>query len=164
MRFLILFFGFLSFPVVADDFSREALIDADYKQGRLAFQQRCSACHTLGEGSHLVGPNLGGVFGDKPGQKEGFNYSDAMRSAEFEWTPESVGEFIAEPAALVPGTNMMIPEGVPAADRVAMVAFIMLETGAADWERPVIEDEALPEDASYAERYPSFWNHMMTNT
>lgn len=29
--------------------TREALAGADYVRGRLAFQQRCSACHTLAE-------------------------------------------------------------------------------------------------------------------
>lgn len=165
MKFLILFVGFLSVTAFADDFSREALVSSDYKQGRVTFQQRCSACHTLAEGgSNLVGPNLYGVFGDRPGQQESFSYSDAMKNVDFEWTAASVGDFVADPEGSIPGTRMMIPEGVPEADRVAMVSFMMLETGAADWPRPVIEEDILPEGLSIAEKHPSFWNHMMTNT
>jgi hypothetical protein len=60
---------------------------------------------------------------------------------------------------------MMIPEAVPAADRVPMIAFMMLETGAADWPRPKLA--AAPEEdmtKPLSERFPSFWNHLMTNT
>ncbi len=152
-------------PVWGGDFDRQSLIDADYKQGRTAFQQRCSACHTLAEGgSNLVGPNLYGVFGGEAGTKANFAYSDAMISADFDWTPANVGEFMANPLAKVPNTKMIIPEGVPEADRAAVVSFMMLETGGADWARPEIEEELLPEGASIAEKYPSFWNHMMNNT
>jgi len=151
--------------VVAADFDRESLVEADYQQGRTAFQTRCSACHTLAEGSaHLVGPTMYGLFGEKAGSKEGFAYSAALKDSGIVWSPEEVGEFIADPATKVPGTTMMIPEGVPEADRVAMVSFMMLETGAADWERPEIPEEILPEGATVAEKFPSFWNHMMSNT
>jgi cytochrome c2 len=155
------------FPVLgwSDGFDRESLVAADYKQGRLTFQQRCSACHTLAEdSSNLIGPNLFGVFGAEAGSKESFAYSAGMKDSGLIWTPEAVGEFVAGPAAMVPGTSMMLPEPVPAADRTAMVSFMMLETGGADWPRPEIEADALPEGASIAEKYPSFWNHMMSNT
>jgi len=42
---------------------------------------------------------------------------------------------------------------------------MMVETGAADWERPaakVVTAEELAKPPS--ERFPSFWNHLMTNT
>ncbi len=164
--FVSLLSGFLlSGSVWAADYSREAMIAADYKQGRAAFQSRCSACHTLADGgSDLIGPNLYGVFSAKAGAKESFEYSPAMAAAGFDWTPESMGEFIAGPTEKVPGTKMMIPEPVPEADRTAMVAFMMLETEGADWPRPEIEEEQLPVGATPAEKFPSFWNHMMSNT
>jgi cytochrome c2 len=47
--------------------SRDALKEADYMAGKLAFQGRCSACHTLADNSmDLTGPNLWGVFCRKP--------------------------------------------------------------------------------------------------
>jgi len=149
----------------ADDFSRDALIAADYKQGRTAFQQRCSACHTLAEGSSdIVGPALWGIFGKQAGTGEFRNYSGAFEKADFVWSAETMGEFVADPNAMVPGNQMGIPEGVPEADRTAVVAFIMLETGAADWPRPEFEEDVFPEGATIADKYPSFYNHMMNNT
>lgn len=154
---------------------REQLVAADYRQGMLAFQQRCSACHSLAEGgNHLAGPNLHGLFSRNAGSKPGFAYSDAMESAGFRWTPERLLALISDPGFL-PGTTMMLPEAVPEADRIALVSFVMLETGGADWPRPAPPQAAAPRrasgavgpgggDADLAARFPSFWNHLMQNT
>ncbi len=150
-----------------DRLSDEVLQSADYTRGRLAFQQRCSACHTLANrGSNLAGPNLWGVVNNPAGSKDGFAYSAALSRAEFDWTPDRIAAFIADPAASVVGTTMMIPEGVPEADRVPMISFIMVETGAAGWPRPEPElaESDVDPDAPISERYASFWNHMMKNT
>lgn len=146
---------------------REALVNADYRQGRTAFQQRCSACHTLAEGgSNLVGPNLWGFMSRKAGTARGFAYSDALDGAAFQWNVDKVWDFISGPQQLLPGTTMMIPEPVPEQDRTAMIAFMMLETGAADWPKPAVAmaNEPADREKPLAERFPSFWNHLMTNT
>ena len=36
----------------------------------------------------------------------------------------------------MPGTRMLLPEPVPEGERTALLSFILLETGAADWPRP----------------------------
>lgn len=147
---------------------RDALIAADYQQGRTAFQQRCSACHTLAEdSSNLLGPNLWQMMSRKVGGLEGFGYSPAMEQSDVGWSPGALLAFISDPEGFLPGNRMMIPEPVPEADRVAMIAFIMLETGAADWPRPasaMAQDTSADPQAPLAERFPSFWNHLMTNT
>ena len=55
---------FLCGPATAQEtINRDALAAADYAAGRLAFLQRCSACHTLADGAlDLQGPNLFGMF------------------------------------------------------------------------------------------------------
>jgi cytochrome c len=152
---------------------REQLVAASYRQGMLAFQQRCSACHSLAEGGNdLAGPNLHGLFARDAGSKRGFAFSEAMETAGFRWTPERLLALISDPAFL-PGTTMLLPEPVPEADRIALVSFVMLETGGADWPRPAppaaAPRRAPPDgpggrDADVAARYPSFWNHLMNNT
>lgn len=148
--------------------SRDELIAADYPQGRTAFQQRCSACHTLAEdSSNVLGPNLWQMMGRQAGGLEGYAYSPAMAEADVTWTPATLLAFISDPEGFIPGNRMMIPEPVPEADRVAMIAFMMLETGAADWPRPasaMAQDTSAAPDAPLSERFPSFWNHLMTNT
>lgn len=147
--------------------TRDELVGADYAQGRLAFQQRCSACHTLAEGgSHLVGPNLWGIIGREAGNVTGYAASPALKGAAIRWDVARLEQFLAGPEAMIPGTRMLIPEPVPAPDRVPMLSFILLETGAADWPKPEIAAAPQQADRSLplSERFPSFWNHLMTNT
>lgn len=147
--------------------TRDALVRADYVVGRRAFQMRCSACHTLAEGgSDLAGPNLWGVAGKPAASRGTFPYSEALRGAGITWTPDRLDRFLADPAADVPGNRMAIPEGVPNPDRLALISFMLLETGGADWPRPELPKVTVDPDRSkpLAERFPSFWNHLMTNT
>ncbi|MDX2224915.1 MAG: hypothetical protein SFV21_19325 [Rhodospirillaceae bacterium] len=150
-----------------DKFTRDALTAADYVKGRAAFQSRCSVCHTLAEGSaDLAGPALFGMFGRVAGTKRGFPFSDALSDAGFAWTPDRLAAWLADPAGYLPGNIMMIPEPVPQRDLANMISFMMVETGAADWPRPAVADARQDADRSKppAERFPSFWNHMMFNT
>lgn len=149
-----------------EQLTRDALASADYRAGRIAFLQRCSACHTLAEDAlALQGPNLFAMFGRPVGADTAFAYSDALTQADFEWTPDRLADWLADPEGFLPGNSMLIPEAVPDGDIANMISFMMVETGAADWERPELEtvtaeDRARPP----AERFPSFWNHLMTNT
>jgi len=145
--------------------TRDQLAAADYQKGRTAFLQRCSACHTLAEGgSNLVGPNLWGLVGRQAGASPDFAASEALKAAGFSWDVARVWEFLAGPEKLVPGNRMMIPEPVPEADRTALMSFMWLEIGAADWPRPALVQEKVDTSRPLAERYPSFYNHLMTNT
>jgi cytochrome c2 len=147
--------------------TREVLSKADYVVGRRAFQMRCSACHTLTRGgADLSGPNLWGVIGSPGGSRGSFKYSAAMSGAAFAWSADRLDQFLADPVKNIPGTSMAIPEGVPNPDRLALISFMMLETGGADWPRPELPKIVVDPDRSkpVAERFPSFWNHMMSNT
>ena len=147
--------------------TRDQLIAADYQQGRTAFLQRCSACHTLAEGaSNLLGPNLWGLIGRKAGASPDFSSSPALSAAGFKWDVARVWEFLAGPEQLIPGTSMLIPEPVPAADRAALLSFMLLEVGGADWPRPAnaTVQQKIDRTKPLAERFPSFFNHLMTNT
>ncbi|MCL4791955.1 MAG: c-type cytochrome [Gammaproteobacteria bacterium] len=147
--------------------TRDALSGADYVVGRRAFQMRCSACHTLTEGgSDLTGPNLWQVTGSKAGSRGSFKYSPAMTGSDISWSADRLDRFLADPLKDIPGTSMAIPEGVPNPDRLALISFMMLETGGADWPKPELPRVIVDPDRSkpVAERFPSFWNHMMSNT
>jgi cytochrome c2 len=150
-----------------DQLTMAALQDADYMQGKQAFQGRCSACHTLGDNSgDIAGPNLWGVFDRVAGSKQGFDYSATLAAADFEWTPDQLDAWLADPKGYLPGNIMGIPEPVPANDRLALIGFMLIETGAVDWQRPATAFAAAQEDKSLppSERFPSFWNHLMYNT
>jgi len=143
------------------------LKSADYLKGKQTFQGRCSACHTLAEGSsNIAGPNLWGVFDRVAGSREDFRYSGTLVEADFEWSPDQLDAWLSDPQGYLPGNIMGIPEPVPAADRLDLLSFIYIETGAADWPRPETAMSAAQQDRSLppSERFPSFWNHLMYNT
>jgi cytochrome c2 len=160
-------FGPTETAAAQEDFSHEALAEADYFAGKRSFTQRCGACHTLADGGkNLVGPNLYGIFARPAGGSPGFAYSDALTESGRVWTPGELAAFLSDPEGYLPGIKMMIPEAVPVADQPALVSFLMVETGAADWPRPepAADDAAMDPSLPVAERFPSFWNHMMFNT
>ena len=143
------------------------LKSADYLKGKQTFQGRCSACHTLAEGSsNIAGPNLWGVFERVAGSSDDFRYSATLVEADFEWSPDQLDAWLSDPKGYLPGNIMGIPEPVPAADRLDLLSFVYVETGAADWPRPETAMSAAQQDRSLppSERFPSFWNHLMYNT
>lgn len=145
--------------------SYDELRNADYQRGRVVFLQRCSACHTLNDGGlALAGPNLWRLFERRVGSADGFQFSDALKGARFRWTPDQLNRWVSDPAGFLPGNRMLIPEAVPEPDRIPLLSFMMVETGAADWPRPELPATVDNSDLPLAERFPSFYNHLMTNT
>jgi len=165
---LAMFIALLSMSVSAQEkLTMDQLKAADYMKGKQAFQGRCSACHTLADDSgDIAGPNLWGVFERQVGTKAGFTYSDTLLKAAFQWSPDRLDAWLADPKGYLPGNIMGIPEAVPVADRVNLISFMLIETGAVDWPRPETNFASAQQDKSLppAERFPSFWNHLMYNT
>jgi cytochrome c len=86
----------------------------------------CIACHTLhaGEGAR-AGPTLAGIFGRKIATLPGYDYSDALRKLDLEWSPATVAElFERGPMAYTPGTKMPEQRIGAAQDRAALVRFL----------------------------------------
>ena len=80
----------------------------DAAAGEQSFKSKCFACHSIGDGAkNKVGPVLNGLDGRKTGSAEGFNYSDANKSADITWGEASFKEYIKDPRAKVPGTKMI---------------------------------------------------------
>ncbi len=102
---------------------------ADLDNGRRAFA-RCRSCHTVTEGGpNMTGPNLYGVFGQRAGVHPGFNYSTAMKEADFIWDGERLDQWLQNPRTFLKGTKMSFA-GIPdATDRRDVIAFLKVETG-----------------------------------
>ncbi len=89
--------------------------------GAVLFQERCSVCHgDQGEGAQ--GPALRGVVGGQAGVTP-FGYSSALRHAGFTWTPGRLDQYLANPAASVPGTSMAL-QTPDATQRRAVIAYL----------------------------------------
>ena len=104
---------------------------ADAGRGENA-AKKCAACHTFGKGEpNRVGPNLWGVVGRQKASEAGFNYSAAMKAQKGNWTPEDLDNYLTNPKAMVPGTNMTfagIPRGKERAD---VITFLNSQVGQA---------------------------------
>jgi cytochrome c len=149
------------------ELSMEVLRSADYLKGKQSFQSRCSACHTLADDSgDIAGPNLWGVFDRIAGSKSPFTYSETLRAADFQWSPERLDAWLADPKGYLPGNIMGIPEAVPEEERTNIISFMLIETGAVEWARPeaAFADAQTDRSKHPSERFPSFWNHLMFNT
>jgi cytochrome c len=86
----------------------------------------CVACHTLSEkDGPRAGPTLAGLFGRKIASLPGYRFSEALKTMNIVWTPETVSQlFEVGPNAYTPGTKM--PEqriGSPE-DRKALTDFL----------------------------------------
>jgi len=102
---------------------------ADYDIGKRTFRL-CSSCHLLEEGAgHRIGPNLHGLFERKVGGVDDFAYSDALLEADFDWTPQKLEEWLADPRGFLPGNRMSFAGVRRERDRHAVIAYIMKNTG-----------------------------------
>ena len=107
----------------------EPYLQADFDQGRRTYRL-CQSCHTLQDGGiNLVGPNLYGMFGRQVGAAEGFAYSSALQEADFVWTPERLDEWLANPRTFLPGNRMSFAGVRKEEDRLAVIAYMMSQTG-----------------------------------
>ncbi len=101
---------------------------ADYDQGRRQFA-KCRSCHLIEEGAgNRVGPNLHGVFDRKIGTLESFRYSEAAETANFQWTPDKLDHWLANPKEFLPGNNMTFAGIANEQQRQNLIAYLMVET------------------------------------
>lgn len=79
-------------------------VAGDPAQGRVAFEKRCTGCHSLDR--NMEGPRLRGVYGRQAGTVTDFSYSDALKAAHFTWDGDLLEKWLAGPDSLVPGVDM----------------------------------------------------------
>ena len=111
-----------------------ASLPAPYNTANYAVGARtwklCQSCHLTAEGAgHLVGPNLHGIFGRQVATSEGFAYSPALQAETFIWTPEQLDHWLENPRTFVPGNRMSFSGVRREADRLGVIAYLMVETG-----------------------------------
>jgi nitrite reductase (NO-forming) len=95
----------------------------DAAAGRLVFR-KCQACHSTEAGKNMLGPSLAGVIGRKAGTEAGYNYSPAMKSADIVWSPQTLDQYLTDPAKVVPGNKMPFPGLKTDDDRADVIAYL----------------------------------------
>ena len=100
----------------------------DAARGERAFQ-RCYACHSVDphEATRLQGPSLYRIIDRPAASIAGFEYSDALRrkgAAGLVWDAATLERYLADPEAVVPGTNMRVPPLRNEAERADLLAYL----------------------------------------
>jgi cytochrome c len=101
----------------------ELLAQADVSAGQRVFKQ-CAACHKVEEGVNAVGPSLYGVVGRPVHAISDFQYSDALKALDGEWTAERLDAFVTDPKAYAPGTKMTFNGLSNPQDRANVIAYL----------------------------------------
>lgn len=103
---------FLSPSTLADD-------------GAAVFAAECSGCHTAGEATaKKLGPDLRGIFGQRIGSREDYDYSESLASKDGTWTEANLDRFLADPQEFVPGTKMRWDGIADPERRRALIAYL----------------------------------------
>lgn len=102
----------------------------DLQAGRDIYIGQCFSCHNMACTRGHYGPALGNVFGQPAGADPDFRYSDALRESGIVWDEAKLDEWLADPAAMVPGTTMRPIAGVSvgvtdAEDRRNLIAYLL---------------------------------------
>jgi len=95
----------------------------DPAAGRLVFR-KCQACHSTEPGKNILGPSLAGVIGRKAGTEANYNYSPAMKQANIVWDANTIDQYLADPAKVVPGNKMPFPGHKTDNVRADVIAFL----------------------------------------
>lgn len=122
-RRLIINIAIMALGVGIAGIAGRALAEGNPAHGKKVFA-KCAVCHSLDAGKIKIGPPLHGVIGRRAGSVVGFNYSKAMKQANFVWSPEILNKYIASPKAVVPGNRMPFAGLKSEKDRNDLVAFL----------------------------------------
>ena len=112
---------------VAPDWGSVLLVPANITAGQ-AITAKCASCHSfVSGGPTVVGPDLFGVVGRKPGSHPGMAYSPAM--VEFGaknpvWDYDHLDTFLKAPGKDVSGTKMTFVGLKKQEDRIAVIAYL----------------------------------------
>ncbi len=108
-------------------------LKGDAEKGKFIFG-KCRTCHFIEPYlGHYNGPSLYNIFGNKVGSQD-FEYSEALKQANFEWTPEILYFWLSNPETFLPNSQMVFAGFTNDQDKADLIAYMML------FSKPVIKE------------------------
>jgi cytochrome c2 len=109
-----------------DTSSIVSLTPADGTDGAVLFATTCGGCHKAIDGAtHSYGPDLAGIVGASIASVPGFGaYSPALKGLHGKWTKERLDDFLSNPQAMAPGSNMTFKGVSDPAQRAAIINYL----------------------------------------
>jgi cytochrome c2 len=124
-------FFFIATLALTGSGTAQAVEGGDPAQGKKVFV-KCQACHSLEAGVKKIGPSLHGIIGRASGSQADFNYSDAMKNAQVDWTVETLDQYLANPRKMIPGTKMAFPGLPKEKDRADVISYLEQAAGSSE--------------------------------
>jgi cytochrome c len=81
--------------------------DPEIAKARQQFVASCGVCHTAEKGGpNRQGPNVYDIVGKPAAARDGFKYSEPLKSSGFVWDEPTLDRWIEDAQAMRPGTIM----------------------------------------------------------
>lgn len=90
-------------------------------KGHRLWQQQCATCHAVD--TDETGPRHRGAFGRRAGSVKDYDYSRALRRANFQWDAANLNRWLSDPESFIPGQNMDF-KVTDEHDRAALIAYL----------------------------------------
>lgn len=91
----------------AQEVAAYSALTGNADEGRLAFA-KCRSCHFIEPYmGHYNGPWLFDIFGRQVGSQD-FEYSNSLKQATFNWTPEQLYFWLSYPETFLPDSQMVV--------------------------------------------------------
>lgn len=114
-------FAFLLGTLTAAAFWSAAASAGDAVRGEEIYNSRCIACHS--PDANRVGPMHRGVVGRRAGALPDFNYSKSVMGSDIVWDEQTLGKWLTNPQAFMPGQRMNFRVADPV-DRADIIAYL----------------------------------------
>jgi len=93
----------------------------DIQAGKKIYTQ-CTGCHTYSY--HRTGPKHCGLFGQRAGSANGFEFTQAMKESGIIWTTATLDKFLKSPLEMIPGTSMGFSGIASRTERSQLISFL----------------------------------------
>jgi cytochrome c len=112
-----------AFAIALGAFIYPGIAAAADDDNKIAFNNHCRTCHSFKKDDNRLGPTMYGIYGAMAGQVKSYRgYSGSLSGIV--WDETTLDKFMASPASVSTGTNMIFPPVANATERRKIIEFL----------------------------------------